>query len=318
MHAVTIVDGDLRWVEHPDPQPGGTELVVAVRAAGLNAADLLQRRGLYPPPPGVPLDIPGLELAGEVHATGRRVTRFAVGDRVMAVVGGGAQAEQAVVEEGSALPVPPNMSWPEAGGFPEVFSTAYDALFTQCALSMGERVLVTGAAGGVGTAAVQLAAAAGAEVVASVRRAELHHAVRALGATAVAEPAAALELGPFDVGLELVGGSSLTAVLGALRTGGRICSIGVAGGGSRADIDLLTLMHRRARICGSTLRARPALDKALVAGAVEAHVLPLLRVGRLQVPVAATFDMDHAPEAYNRFAMGGKLGKIVLTLPGVR
>ena len=220
MHAVTIVDGDLRWVEHPDPQPGGTELVVAVRAAGLNAADLLQRRGLYPPPPGVPLDIPGLELAGEVHATGRHVTRFAVGDRVMAVVGGGAQAEQAVVEEGSALPVPPNMSWPEAGGFPEVFSTAYDALFTQSALSMGERVLVTGAAGGVGTAAVQLAAAAGAEVVASVRRAELHHAVRALGATAVAEPAAALELGPFDVGLELVGGSSLTAVLGALRTGG--------------------------------------------------------------------------------------------------
>jgi len=313
---VTIVDGELCWAEHPDPQPSDTELVVAVRAAGLNAADLLQRRGLYPPPPGIPADIPGLELAGEVLATGRRVTRFAVGDRVMAVVGGGAQAEQAVVDEHGALPVPPDVAWPEAGGFPEVFSTAYDALFTQCALAMGERALVTGAAGGVGTAAVQLAAAAGAEVVASVRRAELHDAVRALGATAVAEPEAALELGPFDVGLELVGGSSLTGVLGALRTGGRITSIGVAGGGSRADIDLLTLMHRRARISGSTLRARPALDKAAVAGAVEAHVLPLLRAGRLRVPVAATFDMERAPEAYNRFAMGGKLGKIVLTLPG--
>jgi NADPH:quinone reductase len=311
---VTIVDGELRWSEHPDPVAGDTEVVVAVRGAGLNAADLMQRRGFYPAPPGVPPDIPGLEMAGEVIAVGARTSKFSVGDRVMGVVGGGAQAEMAVIDERCALTVPPHLSWEEAGGFPEAFSTAHDALFTQCGLSMGERVLVTAAAGGVGTAAVQLATTAGATTVASVRSPALRTGVAALGATAV-DPEEALGFGPFDVVLELVGGSSLPGVIGALATGGRIAVIGV-GGGAHVEIDLLALMQRRARISSSTLRARSIFEKAAVARAVEAHVLPHLAARRLHVPVEATFPMDGAAEAYERFGAGGKLGKIVLLSPG--
>src|SRR5688572_13517670 len=179
MRAVTIDDGRLEWREHPDPQPGDHELLVKVRAAGLNGADMMQRRGLYPAPPGAPADIPGLELAGEVVAVGSGVTAFATGDRVMAVVAGGGQAELALVHERVALPVPASVDWPQAGGFPEVFTTAHDALFTQCALTIGERVVVHGAAGGVGIAGVQLAARAGAQVVATVRHENLRDDVAA-------------------------------------------------------------------------------------------------------------------------------------------
>jgi NADPH:quinone reductase-like Zn-dependent oxidoreductase len=315
MRAVVIVEGELQWVDRGDPVAGDTEIVVAVRAAGINAADLLQRQGFYPAPPGVPADIPGLEMAGEVVAVGPRASRFAVGDRVMGVVGGGAQAEMAVIDERCALAVPDGLSWEEAGGFPEVFSTAYDALFTQCGLAMGDRVLVTAAAGGVGTAGVQLAAAIGARTVASVRSPKLREAVANLGAADAVGPDEALELGPFDVVLELVGATSLPGVLGALAVGGRIVVIGV-GSGARVEIDLMTLMHRRARISASTLRARSVLEKAAVATAVDAHVLPLARSGRLRVPVEATFPMERAPEAYERFAAGGKLGKIVLVNSG--
>jgi NADPH2:quinone reductase len=315
MRAVTIVDGDLRWTEHPDPVAGDTEVVVAVRAAGLNAADLMQRLGFYPAPPGVPADIPGLEVAGEVVAVGRRVTRFDLGDRVMAVLGGGAQAEMAAIDERCALAVPAGLSWEEAGGFPEAFSTAHDALFTQCGLAMGDRVLITAAAGGVGTAGVQIAAVAGATVVASVRSAERWEAVRALGASVAVAPEEALKLGPFDVALELVGASSLPGVLDALAIGGRIVVIGVSGGGGRAELDLMGLMQRRGRISASTLRSRPLLDKAAVARAVEAHVVPHLVSGRVRVPVQATFPMDRAGEAYESFSAGGKLGKIVLVPP---
>src|SRR5487761_1665827 len=158
MQSIVIAGGALSWEERPDPVPGRGQVLVSVRAAGINAADLAQRAGFYPPPPGWPPDIPGMELAGEVAAVGPGTTRFSVGDRVMAVLGGGAQAELAVVDEDHLMAVPPQLPWAEAGGFPEAFITAFDALFTQCGLSVGEKVLVTGAAGGVGTAAVQLAA----------------------------------------------------------------------------------------------------------------------------------------------------------------
>ena len=184
MHAVVIRDGQLYWEERDDPVPGDTELLVSVRAAGLNAADLVQRAGFYPAPPGWPADIPGMEFAGEVVAVGRQVTLFSPGDRVMAVVGGGAQATLALVDETHALAVPDGLPWTEAGGFPEVFTTAYDALFRQAELQMGERVLVSGGAGGVGTAGVQLAAQAGATVTATVRDPARHDAVAALGADA--------------------------------------------------------------------------------------------------------------------------------------
>jgi len=311
MRAVTIADGTLQWSVHPDPVPGDGELVVAVRAAGINAADLLQRQGKYPAPPGSPVDIPGLELAGEVTAVGSRVTRFSPGDPVMAVVGGGSQAELAVVDERVAMAVPPELGWAAAGGFPEAFCTAHDALFRQCRLLMGERVLVTGAAGGVGSAAVQLAAAAGAEVVASARNIASHQALREIGASVAAVPDEAIGHGPFDVAVELVGGPSLPAVVGALRTGGRVAVIGV-GAGATVEVNLLALMGRRASISGATLRARSLDEKGAVVAAVAKGVLPLVSAGRIRVPIAATVAMARAADAYEQFAAGGKFGKIVL------
>lgn len=309
MRAVTLTGGGLVVAERPDPRPGTGEVLVAVRAAGLNAADLLQRAGRYRAPPGAPPDVPGLELAGEVAALGPGTSRFAVGDRVMAVVGGGAQAERCVVHERLAMPVPPGVPWPAAGGFPEAFTTAHDALFTQCQLALGERVLVHGAAGGVGTAAVQLAVATGARVTATVRSPGARAPVTAMGADVVAPDA--LGPGPFDVVLELVGAPNLAADLEALATGGRIAVIGV-GAGTTGPVDLRRLMTSRGRIHGSTLRARPLEAKAHAARLVEAHVLPLLEVGRVHVPVAATFPLAEAGAAYERFAAPGKVGKLVL------
>jgi NADPH:quinone reductase len=315
VRAATIVDGDLVVREHPDPEPGAGEVLVRVRAAGLNGADLLQRKGFYPPPPGSPADIPGLELDGEVVALGPGATRFEVGDRVMALAGGGGQAELAVVHERVAMPVPVGLDWAAAGGFPETFTTAHDALFTQCGLQMGEKVCVHGAAGGVGTAAVQLAAAAGAWVTATVRNEGLRDAVADLGSAAgwteVVAPDRFTDHGPFDVILELVGAPNFAANLGALDTGGRLSIIGV-GAGAIAEINLLALMGKRARIHGSTLRARPLEEKADAARRVERHVLPLLEAGDVRVPVEATFALDDVTAAYDRFAEGGKLGKIVL------
>jgi NADPH:quinone reductase len=295
--------------------PGHGEVLVAVHAAGLNSADRLQVAGLYPAPPGSPADIPGLELAGEVAACGEDAERFTVGDRVMAVVGGGGQADLAVVPEAHLLPVPDGIPWAAAGGFPEAFSTAFDALFTQCGLTVGERVCIHGAAGGVGVAAVQLAATAGADVTATVRAEDRRGAVAELGAHDVVAPDGFAELGPFDVILELVGAPNVPDDLRALATGGRLSIIGV-GAGARAEVNLLELMNRRARVLGSTLRSRSVEDKASVARAVEDHVLPMLADGRLRVPVDATFPMDAAAEAYDRFAAGGKLGKVVLVSPG--
>ena len=313
MRAATIQEGEVVVAERPAPEPGAGELLVRVRAAGLNGADILQRAGAYPAPPGAPADIPGLELAGEVAATGPRVERFGEGDRVMAIVAGGAQAELAVIHERVAMPVPAGLDWPAAGGLPEVFTTAHDALFTQAGLSAGERLLVHGGAGGVGTAGIQLGRAAGARVTATVRREELREAVAELGAETV-PPESFEERGPFDVILELVGAPNLSANLQALDTGGRITVIGV-GGGAKGELNLLALMGKRARLHGSTLRARPLEEKAVAARAVERHVLPLFESGELRVPVAATHPLDEVAEAYERFAAGGKLGKIVL-LPG--
>jgi NADPH2:quinone reductase len=196
MHAVTIVDGSLEWREHPEPHPSGSEVVVAVAAAGINNADLLQKKGHYPAPAGSPQDIPGMEFAGTVAAVGDHAARFAIGDRVMSICGGGAQAEKVVVPESVLLSVPDGIPWDEAGGFPEAFFTAYDALFTQAGLSAGDTVLISGAAGGVGTAAVQLAHAAGARVVATVRSPERHPEVTALGADVVIHPDEVGDHGP--------------------------------------------------------------------------------------------------------------------------
>jgi NADPH:quinone reductase len=312
MRAVTIDDGKLTVSERPDPEPGHGELLVRVRGAGLNGADMLQRKGAYPAPPGSPADIPGLELAGEVAAVGAGVTRFDTGDRVMAIVGGGGQAELALVHERAAMPVPESVDdWGQAGGIPEVFTTAHDALFSQARLRPGERLLVHGAAGGVGTAAVQLGRATGARVSATVRNEALRGEVERLGAT-VLDPEGFEQHGPFDVVLELVGAGNLGANLKALAMRGRIVVIGVGGSGPKGELNLLALMGKRGSISASTLRARPLEEKAHAMRLVEHEVLPLFDAGALTVPVAATYRLDEVEQAYEHFAGGGKLGKIVL------
>jgi putative PIG3 family NAD(P)H quinone oxidoreductase len=311
MRAATIRDGEVIVKEHPDPEPGAGEVLVRVRAAGLNGADIHQRAGHYPAPPGSPPDIPGLELAGEVVVRGPGAERFAEGDRVMAIVGGGGQAELATVHERQLMPVPEGLDWTQAGGVPEVFTTAHDALFTQAGLRAGERLLVHGAAGGVGTAGLQLGAAAGAHVTATVRNEGLRGEVAALGAHEVLPPEGFEEHGPFDVVLELVGAPNLAGDLQALATGGRIVVIGI-GGGAKAELNLGAMMGKRATVRASTLRPRPLEEKALTARAMERHALPLFESGALRVPVAATYPLEAVAEAYERFTAGGKLGKIVL------
>jgi NADPH:quinone reductase-like Zn-dependent oxidoreductase len=310
MKAATIRDGQILVEEHPDPVAGTGELLVRVRAAGLNGADMMQKRGHYPAPPGAPQDIPGLELAGEVVECGRGVLRFEPGDRVMAVVAGGGHAELAVVHERQAMPVPDELDWEAAGGAPEAFTTAHDALFTQAQLTIGERLLVHGAAGGVGLAAVQLGVMAGTRVTATVRDEKCRERVATLGVHAIA-PDEFVDDGPYDVIMELIGAPNLPGDVAALAENGRITVIGI-GGGATAEVNLGLLMARRGRIHSSTLRPRSLEDKAIAARAVEKSVLPGFISGDLCVFVAATYPLERAAEAYARFKEGRKFGKVVL------
>ncbi len=230
----------------------------------------------------------------------------------MGIVGGGGQAELAVVHERQLMAAPAHVAWPEAGGLPEVFTTAHDALFTQGRLAAGERLLIHGGAGGVGTAAIQLAAAAGARVTATVRNEARRAEVAALGAEVI-DPEGFAEHGPFDVILELVGAPNLGENVKSLATEGRICVIGI-GAGAKAELNLRTLMAKRGQIYASTLRARPLEEKAVTARRVERHVLPLVESGAVRVLVAETLPLAQVADAYERFAGGGKLGKIVLMI----
>ena len=316
MRAVTITeDRSLEWAERRDPVPGDHDLLVAVGAAGLNGADLLQKAGFYPPPAGIPADIPGLEFAGEVLAVGIHTTGFKIGDRVMALVGGAAQAELAITDEKTAIHVPEDMDLQAAGGFMEAAATAYDALFTQAQLSAGETLLVTGAAGGVGSIGVQLGAAAGATVVASTRNPEFHSTLIELGAAAAVTPAESKEFGPFDVVLELVGGDGTADSVSALATLGRVVVIGI-GAGSKFELDLRLLMSKRGRIFSSTMRFRPLAERAVVVANVAKRVIPFVESGALIVPIAASYPMPDASHAYDRFASGAKMGKVMLVDAG--
>jgi NADPH:quinone reductase len=291
MRAAAIARGALRIEERPDPVPRQGELLIRIHASGVNGADLAQRAGNYPPPLGAP-DIPGLECAGDTET----------GERVMALLAGGGHAELATVHESHTLAIPDNVTWPEAGGFVETFATAHDALFTQAQLQPGERLLVNGAAGGVGVAAVQLGVAAGAHVTGTARH--HHEELAALGADT--EPS-----GEYDVILELVGGDNLVTNLDRIALKGRIAVIGT-GAGARADLNLHKLMVKRGRIHGSTLRSRSTEEKAAVIRRLREDVLPLLASGRVKVPVEETFPLARAQDAYERFAAGGKFGKIVI------
>jgi NADPH:quinone reductase len=294
MRAAVIAEGALQIEERPDPVPGPGELLIQIRAAGVNGADLSQRAGRYPPPPGAPVDIPGLECAGET----------AQGRRVMALLPGGGHAELAVVDESHTLPVPEHVPWPQAGGFVETFATAHDALFTQAQLRPGERLLVNGAAGGVGVAAVQLGVALGAQVTGTAR----HHEAELQELGADTEPS-----GAYDVILELVGGENLATNLERLAPLGRIAVIGT-GAGATATVNFGLLMGKRGRIHGSMLRFRSREEKADVIRRLRDDVLPLLADGRIAVPVEETFPLDRAQDAYERFAAGGKFGKIVIVV----
>jgi NADPH:quinone reductase len=312
MRAATIEDKQVAVREHPDPRPQAGEMLVRVRAAGLNGPDMFQVAGFYPPPPGAPPDIPGLEFAGEVLECGDGVRRFEPGDRVMAIVGGGGQAELVVVHERLAMPIPDELDWIAAGGVPEVFLTAHDALFTQAGLTVGERLLVHGAAGGVGMAAVQLGTMAGARVTATVRDDHAREQIAALGVNAL-HPSEFTEAGPFDVILELVGAPNFPGNLDALALRGRICVIGVQAGAG-IELDLRKVMAKRAGIHGSLMRPRSLEEKANATRLVEKAVLPGFASGDLSVPVAATYPLADVAAAYERFRAGGKLGKIVLEM----
>lgn len=296
-----------------DLVPGLGQALIRVRATGLNGADRAQIAGFYPPPPeaGVPGDIPGMELAGEVVSSAAPVPRFEPGTRVMAIVAGAAQAEYAVVEERQLMPVPELLGWSEAGAFPEVFLTAYDAIVSQGGLHSGQRLLVNGAGGGVGTAAVQLGHALGADVTASVRNEKNRAAVEGLGADRALAPDDAFEHGPYDVILELVGAPNLPDDLKSLATWGTVVIIGVSAGIDGA-LDLRRLMTTRGTVRASTLRYRSTEEKALLAREIEASVLPLVADGRLRVPIEAEFPLAEVAAAYERFNAGGHLGKIVL------
>lgn len=304
-------DATLTLRQRPDPLPRRGEALVGVRAAGLNAADLQQARGDYPAPSGWPPDVPGLEIAGEVIAVGDDVRESAPGDRVMALIGGGGHAEQVLVPADLLIPVPPELGWAEAGGFPEIFSTAWDALVSQAHIRAADRVLITGAAGGVGTAMVQIALVSGAQVVASVRRPELHQRVRSLGRHLdTVTPEREAEHGPFDIIVELVGGVDCLQRITMLRTGGTYVIVGVQGGAT-ATLPMFELMLRRAKIIGSTIRGRGHAEKVLLARSIRDSVVPLLGRGLIRVPVEATYRLDEHAAAYQRLAGSGKFGKLV-------
>jgi len=307
--------------ERPDPVPAGREVVVAAGVAALNPADLLQREGNYPAPPGSPADVPGLEVAGEVVSVGPDVERWSVGDRVFGLIGGGGLSTRVLVEERSLAAVPDRLDEHGAAAVPEVFVTAHDALRTQAGLQRGETLLVHGASGGVGSAAVQLGLAFGARVLGAARSEDGRAFLVEVGAEPVADDGfveavlAATDGHGADVILELVGTPHFPADLEAVAQRGRIMIVGIVGG-SEVRFSLLQLMQRRARIEGTVLRARDLDEKAAAVGAFEREVVPLLADGTIVPVVDRTFPMDDVHAAFDHLAGRGKRGKVLLDLGG--
>jgi len=300
--------------DRPDPVPTGDDVLVAVRYAALNPADLAQREGRYPAPPGSPPDVPGIEVAGTVIACGPTARQFASGDRVFGIVGGGGFASRVLVHERHVTAVPELLDELAAAAVPEVFVTAHDAVMSQAGLRPGELLVVNGANGGVGTAAVQIAAVSGARVLATVRTAALRERVALLGATVIAPDelvGRARDEGGADVVLELVGAPNLDPDLLALAVKGRIVIVGT-GAGTEATLDLRKLMGRRARVMGTVLRARPLEEKAAAVNAFAREVVPHLATGRIVPLVDRVFPAAEAAAAFDRLQEPGKLGKVLL------
>jgi NADPH2:quinone reductase len=307
--------------ERPVPAPGKGEILVKVEAAGVNRPDVMQRKGLYPPPKGA-CDIPGLEIAGRVVALGPDVTRWQVGDRVMALVVGGGYAEYALAYENHALAIPEAMSSVEAAAIPETFFTVWHNVFERGALTSGETLLVHGGSSGIGTTAIQLAKAFGARVVTTAGSAEKCQACRELGADVavnyreddfVAATKEATGGSGADLILDMVGGDYIQRNYEAAAVEGRIVQIAFQGS-AKATVDFTRLMLKRLRHTGSTLRARSVEDKGAIARAIEDKVLPLLASGKVKPIIDSTFPLADAKAAHERMESSAHVGKIVLTL----
>jgi NADPH:quinone reductase len=314
MRAIVISGNELRLEERPDPTPGSHEVLVAAPYTALNAADLAQRAGRYPAPPGAPQDIPGMEVTGRVVACGDAVLRWQVGDRVFGLVGGGGHADRVAVHERHVVAVPERLNDEEATAVPEAFITAHDAIVTQADLGLGDVLLVNGASGGVGTAAVQIGVLGGAHVIASARSDEARRRLAELGAEAV-DPEDVVErvssAGGADVVLELVGGPNLANDLEVLATKGCIVIVGT-GAGVEAQLSLRALMGRRGRILGTMLRARPLEEKAAAVQAFGHEVVPALADGRAHGIVDRVFPAEQVADAFEYFAQPGKFGNVLL------
>ncbi|MDX1567689.1 MAG: NAD(P)H-quinone oxidoreductase [Longimicrobiales bacterium] len=307
------------------PEPGPRQIRVRIGAAGINRADLIQRQGHYPAPPGWPQEIPGLEYAGTVDAVGSEVRRWSEGDRVMGLVGGGGYAEQVVVDEESPVRWPSGLSLEEAGAVPEAFMTAYDALFRQAGLGLGESLLIHAVGSGVGTAALQLARAAGAWTVGTSRTPEKVEAAGEMGldrgivsggdgdwVDAVRE---VLPPRGADVILDLVGGAYLEGNVSVLAKMGRHMVVGVPGG-SEGTLPLRGLMGARAMIRGTVLRARPTYEKVALAREFEDRVVPLFERGTLRPVVDRVFDPEEAGTAHRYMQENRTFGKLLLKWTG--
>ena len=293
--------------ERPDPVPQSSEVLVRATHAALNPADVAQRAGNYPAPPGSPADIPGLEVAGTVIACGEAVTAWRAGDRVFGLVGGGGLSDTVAVHERHVARIPDDLTDREAAAVPEAFITAHDAVFTRAGLALGETLLVNGASGGVGTAAVQLGVAAGARVLANSR--SHREALTDMGA----EPCVLSEARGVDVVLELVGAANLTGSLDALALRGRIIVVGT-GAGADAELSLRALMGRRASVMGTVLRARPMEEKAAAVQAFARSVVPHLAAGRARPVIDRVFPVAEAAAAFEHLSAPGKLGKVLLEM----
>jgi len=320
MRAIAVRDGQrgpesLEIMEIDRPEPGAGQVRIRVRAAGVNRPDLLQRAGLYPPPPGAPQTL-GLEVAGEIDVIGTGVERWALGDRVCALLGGGGYADWAVVDAGSVLPVPEGLDFPQAAALPETVFTVWANVFEIGALKPGETIAVHGATSGIGTTAIQMARAAGARVIGTSRGAAKTELTRQMGvdiALDSTQPDFAkrlAEAGP-DVVLDMVGGSFLKANIAALKPGGRLVIIAFQGG-AVGELDVARVMRERLMVAGSTLRARPVEEKARLARAVEQTVWPWVAQGAVRPIIEAELPLEQAAEAHRRLETGAVTGKIVL------
>ena len=314
MRAIVLHGEELRLEERPDPVPGSNELVVAQPYAAVNPADLAQRAGRYPAPPGAPQDVPGMEVCGAVVARGDAVLGWQVGDRVFGLVGGGGLADRVAVHERHVVRMPERLDDREAAAVPEAFLTAHDAIVTQAGLGAGDVLLVNGANGGVGIAAVQVGRLVGARVIASARSEEARGRLAELGAEAVAPDDAhegVREAGGADVILELVGAPNVPADLEALAMKGRLVIVGT-GAGADAQVSLRALMGRRSRILGTVLRARPLEEKAAAIQAFGHQIVPALADGRLRGFVDRVFPAEQVEDAFAHMAEPGKFGKVLL------